>query len=270
MLPPTRVTTTLRRDHPCATTFLDESGAIARDRFFAVGLLRLPEPSRLLRAVQKWRDVHHWYQELKFADVTRGAVGLYKQVADLCLGQGDETNFFCFVADRDTSDPIARWGTQWDAYGKLAEQLVLAAIRPPEIITVLADNYSTPDHILFEENLRANVNRRLKRLAVASVCRLDSRSSDGLQLADLLTSATAYEFRQAHGLAGSTGPKHELASHVRQLMGTTSCLAGHRNGRHSVAIYAEKTTVQTPRVDMGEEQPIEMAAVDNQPTDATL
>ena len=54
-------------------------------------------------------------------------------------------------------------------------------------MSLMADNYSTPDYVLFEEQLRARVNVRVKRLGLVSVCRLDSKSSDGLQLADLLS-----------------------------------------------------------------------------------
>jgi hypothetical protein len=216
---------------------VDETGVIAHDRIFAVGVLKLAEPSRLLRALQKFRDRHHWYKEIKFADITGNSVDLYKEVADICLAALHDVHFFCFVADRDHADPITRFGSHWDAYSRLAEQLMIAAIKPAELVSVVADNYSTPDHVLFEENLKANVNRRLHRLAVVSVCRMDSRSSDGLQAVDLLTSATAYEFRQAKKLASASGPKHEVAVHIRAGMGADTCLDGHRNMSHSVAIY---------------------------------
>ena len=91
--------------------------------------------------------------------------------------------------------------------------------------------------MLFEATLRANVNRRLRRLAVTSVCRLDSRSADGLQVVDLLTASIALEFRIAAGVASETSVKADLAAHVRDCLGATSCLAGWRTARHSVAIY---------------------------------
>jgi hypothetical protein len=232
---------TLRRDHPTATAFLDETGSISRDRFFAVGLVKLTEPARLLRQIQRFRDTEHWYKEIRFTDVTKRSLGTYRKVVDLlslCEGRdNDNPRFFCFVADRDRADPVARFGTQWDAYGKLAEQLVTAVIRPDELLTVMADNYSTPNHVLFEEDLRAAVNRRLQRLSIVSVCRLDSRSCDGLQIADLLTSAIAFEFREHAGLASSSNPKAQLAAHVRDALGTSTCLAGWRNASHSVAVY---------------------------------
>lgn len=201
----------------------------------------MTEPARLLRQIQRFRDTEHWYKEIKFTDVTRRSLDTYRRVVDLLsLSSGHATEgpqFFCFVADRDQADPVVRFGTQWDAYGKLAEQLVTAVIRPDELLTLMADNYSTPNHVLFEEDLRAAVNRRLQRLAVVSVCRLDSQSCDGLQVADLLTSAVAFEFREYAGLASSNNPKAQLAAHVRDSLGTSTCLAGWRNASHSVAVY---------------------------------
>lgn len=226
----------LRRDHPCATVFLDETGSIAKDWIFAIGLLKVSEPSVLLRALQQWRDRRHWYKEIKYYDVTKGSLGLYKEVVDIAV-RDCGASFFCFVADRQAADPVERFGSHWDAYEKLAEQLVMAAVSPSELVTVLADNYSTPNEVLFEQTLRSNVNRRSRRLSVVSVCRLDSKSSDGLQVVDLLTSATALEFRIAAGVASGGTPKAELAQHVRGALGTDSCLGGWRSHDHSVAVY---------------------------------
>lgn len=227
----------LARSHPCAVAFLDESGAISGDRFFSVGVLKAQEPARLLRAVQKLRDQKHWYREIKFGNI-RSAKGaaIYQEVIDLCLTPG-LVEFFCFVADRAVADPIERFGSQWDAYGKLAEQLIVAATHPDELVSVIADNYSTPDHILFEEDVKAGVNARLSRLAVVTVCRLDSRSCDGLQLADLLTSAATHEFRAAAGLASDGSHKGTVARHLREALGAPSCLSGWRNASHSIQVY---------------------------------
>ncbi|MFP4512110.1 MAG: DUF3800 domain-containing protein [Acidimicrobiales bacterium] len=226
----------LRRDHPTSAAFLDETGAIAKDPIFGIGLLKVSEPSRLLRRLQKFRDQTHWYNEIRFSSLTRDALPVYKRCVDVIVGAKD-VEFFCFMADRRSQDPVERFGTHWDAYTKLSEQLVVASIRQAELMSLMADNYSTPDHVLFEEDLRARVNRRLGRLAVVSVCRLDSRSSDGLQAADLLTSAVAFEFRSDAGLASPHTPKAELAQYVRQSLGAASCLKGWRNASHSVQLY---------------------------------
>lgn len=227
----------LRRNHPCAAAFLDETGVVAKDRYFGVGVLKVPEPSRLLRAVGKLRDKRHWYGEIKFSALKPRALDPYRELVDVALDPAHGANFFCFIADRTVADPVQRFGSPWDAYGKLAEQLLVAVTSPVELVSVMADNYSTPDHVLFEEDLRAAVNRRLHRLAVVSVCRLDSKSSDGLQIADLLTSAIAHEFRAAAGIASAKSEKGQLADHVRDRLGTPSCLPGWRNASHSVQVY---------------------------------
>jgi hypothetical protein len=190
----------------------------------------------LLRSVQKLRDQRHWYNEIKFTAATRGSLPFYRDVVDLALAEG-AGEFFCFVADRHEADPIHRFGTTWDAYAKLAEQLVVACLKPSELVSVMADNYSTPDEVLFEEDLRASVNRRLRRLAVVSVCRLDSRSSDGLQVVDLLTASVAFEFRANAGLANPATPRGQIAAYVRERLGVGSFLSGWRDQRHSVAVY---------------------------------
>lgn len=199
-------------------------------------MLKSVEASRVLRRIQKLRDRRHWYKEIKFSNVTKDALDFYKSVVDECLSHGD-VDFFCFVSDRESADPVERFGSHWEAYSKLAEQLVVASLRPAELMSLMADNYSTPDYVVFEEQIRARVNSRIKRLAVVSVCRLDSKSSDGLQLADLLTSAAAFEFRVNAGLASHENPKGTLAAYVRQRLGTSTCLKGWRNTRHSVALY---------------------------------
>lgn len=201
-----------------------------------MGVVKLREPSQLLRAVIKFRDKKHWYHEFKFGAVTRNTLEMYKELATLAWTSG-QPSFYCFVADRRDTDPIARFGDPWRAYLKMAEQLIVATVKPNEVISVLADNYSTPDEVLFEEELKQGVNRRLRRLAVTTVARLDSRSTDGLQIVDLLTSSTAFEFRARAGLASSTSHKAELAEHVRGLLGMASGLAGFKSDRVSIQRY---------------------------------
>jgi hypothetical protein len=201
-----------------------------------VGCLKLSEPSVLLRRTQKLRDRHHWYQEIHFADLTAGALPFYEEVVEIVAASDGE--FSCFVTDRDVADPVARFGSHWRAYEKLAIQLLIGSIAPREIVTVLADNYSTPDKVVFEQDVRAEVNRRMGRLAIASVCRLDSGAADPLQIVDLLTSAVTFEFRQSGGLAGFKSPKARLAAKVRAAYGATSFLDGHDGDGINVKLHA--------------------------------
>jgi hypothetical protein len=166
-------------DHPTSVAFLDETGAIAQDRFFAVGC----------------------------------------------------------------ADPIRRFGTPWRAYEKLAAQLLIGSIVRDELVSVLADFFSTPHHVNFEMDVRAEVNRRLRRCAVTTMCRLDSRTADPLQVVDLLTSAVAFEFRQAEGLAGEGSAKANLAQHVRDAFGVATFLdLPVRNSLVNVRMYRERNS----------------------------
>ncbi|MGH7761327.1 MAG: hypothetical protein ACREOY_07920 [Candidatus Dormibacteraceae bacterium] len=122
--------------HPTAVAFLDESGSIASDRFFAVGCLKLLDPSSLLRSIQRLRDREHWYDEIHFADLTRDTLPSYRNVVDV-LAETATLRFSCFVADRSVSDPIARFGSSANAYRKMAEQLIIGSIAPNEILTSL-------------------------------------------------------------------------------------------------------------------------------------
>ncbi|MFN8019671.1 MAG: DUF3800 domain-containing protein [Acidimicrobiales bacterium] len=227
----------LQRDHPTAVAFLDETGSVSGDRIFAIGCLKLSDPAAVLRQIRRVRDLRHRYGEIKFTRTrSRSHVEFYSEVVD-CLMSDPKAQFFCFVADRTIADPIERFGTQWDAYAKLAEQLVSAHVATDEIVTVLADIYDTPGEILLEQTIREAVNRRLRRLAVASICQLDSRSTDGLQLVDLLTAGVAFGFRRDLGLAKAGGHKDQLAAHVRATLGMPEESESWRSEHHSIALY---------------------------------
>ena len=137
--------------HPTAIAFLDESGSMPRDRIFAVGCLKLSQPSVLLRQLRKLRDQRHFYEELHFTRLKKSSLPLYLDILRLIASA--EAQFLCFVADRKIADPVARFGSSFRAYEKLAIQLLIGSTRPGELVTVLADEYSVPDSSTFEETV---------------------------------------------------------------------------------------------------------------------
>jgi Protein of unknown function (DUF3800) len=221
-----RVTARLDRDHPTSIIFLDESGSISQDRFFAVGCLKLTDASTLLRNVQRVRDKFHFYGEFHFTKLTKQQLNIYKTIVDEIVAANGV--FGCFVADRQQADPIQRFGTSWAAYEKLAVQLLIGTIPPAEVTAVIADNYSAPAYVKFETSVKNQVNRRLDRLAVIEACRIDSKSADPLQLVDLLTSAVAFEFRSLNGLASAGSTKGQLSQYVRSQLGVSTFVGGCR------------------------------------------
>lgn len=226
----------LRRDHRVGAAFLDETGAIAQDRFFSVGCLVMPVPSAVLRQIQKLRDRRQWYGEIKWVDLTMTSLQFYVELVELIVGT--DCRYSCFVADRSTADPVTRFKRDaWLAYEKLATQVLIGAAKPYELLSVIADNYSTPDTVKFEEDVRSEVNRRLNRLAVTTICRMDSRACDALQIVDVLTGAVTFEHRQAAGLAGTKSAKALLAEHLRGAYRVKTTLGGCKTDKLNVAIY---------------------------------
>lgn len=102
--------------------FLDETGSISHDRFFAIGILKCSEPSSLLRQVQHLRDQTHWYKEIKFSSVTTGTLGFYKRVVDTCLVPGRAQFFASWLIVKRriplsgsvlSGMPTASWLSSW-------------------------------------------------------------------------------------------------------------------------------------------------------------
>jgi hypothetical protein len=93
-----------------------------------------------------------------------------------------------------------------------------------EVVGVLADGRSTSPAVEFERDVSNSVNRASGRLAVASVCRLDSRSTDALQVVDLLLGATALDLRQGRVESGTQ--KQLLLDHLLSHCGCASFRPG--------------------------------------------
>lgn len=230
-----------------AFIFLDETGRlpVARDRFFGVGLVKCPEPALIQRPMQALRDRRNFHVELKWSDVRLNVLPFYKAALDCFFGCAD-AQFACFIADKTLNDPIPRFGDQWRAYEKLSAQLILGNIARYETVTVLADEYSTPPTITFEENVRSLVEQRLERQAITGVCRMRSTGVDLFQILDLLLGAVAYDYkRDASLLTGSrNNPKGKLLTYIKRKVGVATFVGGHRDKRVNIAEYRQ--TTRTP------------------------
>ncbi len=217
--------------------FLDETGALAsqRDPFFAVGLLRCCEPYAVLRPMQRIRDRQGFHDEIKWNKVSGKKLPLLRDLVDVFASA--DASFSAFVVDKQQHDVIARFGGQFDAYDALARQLVLGSVRRGERMWIIADEYSTPPGVRFEENVRDYVNNKAKGgHAIAGVCRMRSSGTDLLQLSDLLLGAVVYEHKVARKL-GSYKPKLELLTYIKKRTGVSTFIGGYADSRMNVAEY---------------------------------
>jgi coenzyme F420-reducing hydrogenase delta subunit len=221
--------------------FLDETGTLGRetDPFFAVGLVKAGNAAGLTRVVRAWRDKHHLYEEVKFSRLNKGLLPLYLNLLDR-YWQVDGSSFSCFILEKAPGWE-ARFGTVDRAYELLARQLLHGCCGWNDVLTVIADEYSVGPDVRFEEEVAKWVNGRLGRLAVTQVIRVDSKGVDGVQIADLLVGAVAYDCKLRAG-AIEASSRHKLAfvEMLRERVGVESLAIPFRNDRFNIAFHGRE------------------------------
>ncbi|WP_433184885.1 DUF3800 domain-containing protein [Actinoallomurus sp. CA-150999] len=218
--------------HPSAAAFIDESGSVSNDRFFVLGCMKTWAAAELARKVRLYRDRAHFYQEIHFARMTAATRRHHMGMVDLlvaALAEGTLSFSSCIV-DREDFDVVAYCGGAYNAYEAVATRLLIDAVDGAELISVIADDYSSPKGVTFEENVQVAVNSTLGRLVIPSLIRMDSRASDLLQLADLLTSLVGFDYRADAGLASKVSPKGRFVAEARKRLGCPTFVNASASG----------------------------------------
>lgn len=195
--------------------FLDQSGVVARDRYFAVGVLTIPERSDLPIAMRKYRQRISWRDEWHFSAVNTQSLRAHRGLVDI-LEEHSCWSYRMVLADRGEFDVVRHTGDRFRAYERIAAQVIAAGIGQSKQAVILADEYSTPDSIRFEEDVRSTVNTHFGNNSLVAVIRIGSVGHDLLQVADVLTGAMTYPMRSGRSAPGKRpSPKRRLSSHVR-------------------------------------------------------
>lgn len=219
--------------------FLDETGALhaGRDAFFAVGMVKSHRPEGLSRAIQMIRDRAHFYEEIKWANIDdrQRFLPQYEEVI-AAFFSARTTSFSCYVLDKRQIDPVARFGNLWHAYEELAALEVAYNTHEDELVTVLADNMSTPTNVDFEGELRRAVSARGKM--IGAVLRVDSKGVGLVQVADVLMGAVAYSYKLNAGLIASPNvAKVHLADLIRSHVGASRLCEPIKSAKFRVTEY---------------------------------
>lgn len=220
--------------------FLDETGNLNNytDPFFTVGILKLSQPYYLMNKIQYERSKRGFYDELKFNKLSKRNIDFAKFTVG-ALFDAKSTNFYSYSVDKDGHYFKKEFaGDPWQAYQKITIRLLKdVALAQKEILILLADHVTVPKSIHFEVDVKKEVNNSVKRLALAGVCRLDSKSNDLLQVVDLVIGAVSYDLKiQTGSIEGKDEYKSELLKFIKENLGAEKFIDGFRNRNFNIFV----------------------------------
>lgn len=211
--------------------FLDETGNLTNDSepYFTIGILKMSQPYYLQSKIIYERNKRGFHDEMKFNKLSTNNIGFAKFAID-ALFDTRSIGVYSYTTNKKSSYFKDNFNTnQWAAYEKITLKLLDTALAEKEIIILIADHITTPKDIKFEVNTKKNFNNSKNRLAIAGVCRFDSKSNDLLQLIDLIIGAINYDLKLSSKLVSGSKHKIELLEHIKQNLGISTFSQGFRN-----------------------------------------
>lgn len=198
--------------------FIDESGSkSSRSKFFVLGLVKVRNSGQLLRALRGVRERHHFDGEFKFSAVTRDTKRVYFDAIEE-LAQAN-VRIGAYVFDKEIADPF-QGRAAWEAQSECAAKLIRGNTNKGELLSVYLDVITTPSGVSLADDVKARVNQALECTTIVSCLDLDSRSTDGLQMADLVAGAVSYARRTWTGESpeapGAQSDKAQVAQRLRR------------------------------------------------------
>src|SRR3990167_9576883 len=221
--------------------FLDETGTLSdqKEQYFTVGILKMSQPYYLQSKLFFERSKIRFYDEVKFNKLSKNNIAFAKTVID-ALFETKSISFYSYSISTKSDYYLKNFDKNpWLAYEQITLKLLGAALAPHEIIILIADYVTTPKEIRFEVDVKKYFNDANKRLALAGVCRFDSKSNDLLQLTDLLIGAITYDIKFKKGLVPGSSYKIELVEYLKAKLGADSFVKGFKN--HNFNVFVDKT-----------------------------
>lgn len=220
--------------------FLDETGSLSdlKDPYFTIGILKMSQPYYLQSKILYERNKRNFHDEIKFNNLSRANIEFAKFIVEAVLDT-KSIDFYSYTTKKDSQYYKTHFqSNQWIAYEKATLKLLDAALAEKEIIILIADHVTTPKNIKFEVNTKKNFNSFKKRLALAGVCRFDSKSNDLLQVVDLLIGAITYDLKLNKNIVSGSVPKIELVNFLKNNLDAISFVGGFR--KRNFNIFVEK------------------------------
>lgn len=212
--------------------FLDESGTLdpKTQPYFTVGMIKCSQPYYLQQKIRYIREKNRFWWEIKFGDLNDIKLKTALEILT-ALFETRSIHFSSYSIDKASeyfkkefhSDPFV-------AYEQITKHLLQGNLRKNEVLIVLADNLVTPKRNRFEVNIKNGINNKFKRLAIGGVCRLDSRTNDMLQMADLLIGSINYELLVKNKVIEKySKSKLEFVNQLKKNLGVNTLTEDFRN-----------------------------------------
>ena len=220
--------------------FLDESGSLSNytEPYFTVGILKMSMPYYFQSKILYERSKQHFYDELKFNKISNNNIGFAKFIID-CLFDTKSLSFYSYTTHKQSQYFQNNFSKDiWSAYEKITLKLLGVSFGEKEILILVADHITTPREVKFEVNIKKNFNESKQRLAIAGVCRFDSKSNDLLQVVDLIIGCINYDIKCEKKLIPGSKHKLELVQYLKEKLGTKTFAKGFKN--HNFNIFVEQ------------------------------
>lgn len=223
------------RDIKTCFCFLDETGLIysPRDKFFALGVTKCKHPERIYNRIRKVRDKYNYREELKWSSLDRRVrFDVAREFFNIFLTA--EIEFNCIILDKEKLDFKKYFNNKlcrvYRSFSVALLKLVIGK-KPEEVMIVLTDDYFTPDDFDLECTIKKFINDHYKNFVVAGVCQIDSRSSDLLQLTDLILGAIVYDLKKQEKMIDKQNTyKRKFLNFVYQKLRVKESFFRHRLG----------------------------------------
>lgn len=219
--------------------FLDESGSLDPKTapYFTVGLIKCSQPYYLYSKLVYERNKRNFHDEMKFNKLSRLNIDFAKYAIESFLDTRSIW-FYSYTVDKHGNYFQREFcGNPWAAYEQISIRLAKSALSRSEILILLADHVTTPKNVCYEVNVKRKINEKAGRLAMAGVCRFDSKGNDLLQLVDLFIGAINYDLKMATGVVGMGDKyKKELVRFIKDNLGVNDFINGFRNRKFNIFV----------------------------------
>ncbi len=225
--------------------FLDESGRLCdgTNPFFTIGVIKCSQPYYLYSKLQYERTRVGFYDEMKFNKISNKNYSFIKFAIDSFLDT-ISFNLYSYTLDKNGLYFKTQFNNdQWKAYEEISVRLLLDGVLGGdqnndnnEIIILLADHVTTPKSVKYEVSVKNKINQQKNRLAIAGVCRFDSKGNDLLQVVDLIIGAINYDLKLNFNLVSGDKHKIKFLEYLKPQLGIKTFVDGYRDRKFNIFV----------------------------------